>query len=138
MYTYIVKRSKKNNNNDDGKISLKKDYIYRRSIIKCEIEFFFLNRCLEIQKLTGTGTGFYVLPVTLSKQVLCNNPENISRPMMAYMINAKRTRRQMWNKGSMAMMILLSTTCRPVKNVNKQLIITCGIVEASFVQDPGE
>ena len=28
MYTYIVKRSKKNNNDDDGKISLKKDYIY--------------------------------------------------------------------------------------------------------------
>ena len=61
------------------------------------------------------------LPVMLSKQALWNIPENISSPMMAYIIMTNRTRRAMWNRGIIAIRIAFMTICKP-KQENRSML----------------
>lgn len=60
----------------------------------------------------------YPLPVMLSKHVLWKIPENISRPIMAYIMITKRTRRAIWKRGIIAIRIAFMTICKPEVRVN--------------------
>ena len=56
-------------------------------------------------------------PVILSKHALCRRPENISSPMIAYIIMTKSTKSAIWKSGIIAINIALRTIWRPEINM---------------------
>lgn len=59
-----------------------------------------------------------MLPVSGSRHVLCNFPENNSKPIIAYINITNSTSKAIWNKGIIARRIEFKTTCKPKKTSN--------------------